>query len=82
QFENAGWFSNVKGFVFGRPYNGETMMNLDKYEAVLEVARHYRVLIIMDADIGHYDPMIPVMMGSVAEFSVKQNEMTVKYMMK
>ncbi len=82
QFENAGWFSNVKGFVFGRPYNGETMMNLDKYEAVLEVARHYKVPVIMDADIGHYDPMIPIMMGSVAEFSVKQNEMTVKYMMK
>jgi muramoyltetrapeptide carboxypeptidase LdcA involved in peptidoglycan recycling len=29
QMENAGWFRYVKGFVIGRPLNGETMMNLD-----------------------------------------------------
>ncbi|MCR4618173.1 MAG: LD-carboxypeptidase [Lachnospiraceae bacterium] len=82
QMDNAGWFENVKAFVFGRPLNSETMMNLDKYEAVLEVARKKNVPVIMDADFGHYDPMMPVMMGSVAEFSVKGNEMSVKYMMK
>ncbi len=81
QLEHAGWFENVKGFVFGRPLNGEEMLGLDKYEAVLGIARKYNVPVIMDADFGHYDPMIPVMMGSVAEFTVRGNDMIVKYTM-
>ena len=35
QMEQAGWFRNAKGFIFGRPLNGSKIMNLDKIEAVL-----------------------------------------------
>ena len=82
QMENAGWFENVKGFVFGRPLNGEDMLNLNKFDAVLEVAKKYNVPVIMDADFGHFDPMLPVMMGSIAEFDVRGNNMIVGYQMK
>ena len=64
--------------MFGRPRNGESMMELDAYEAVLSVAGKYNVPIIMDADVGHLPPMIPLVMGSLAEVTVNGNEMEVK----
>jgi len=78
QMEHAGWFQHVKGFVFGRPRNGEDMMGLDAYEAVLAVAGKYNVPVIMDADVGHLPPMLPIVMGSLAEVSVQGNDMEVK----
>lgn len=78
QMEHAGWFQHVKGFVFGRPRNGEAMMGLDEYEAVLAVAGKYRVPIVMDADMGHLPPMIPLVMGSVADVTVQGNDIKVK----
>ncbi len=73
QMEHAGWFKNVKGFLFGRPRNGETMINLDAYEAVLAVAGRYNVPVIMDLDIGHLAPMMPLVVGSMADVSVQGN---------
>ena len=64
--ENAGWFSNVKGFLIGRPLNGETMMNLDHLGAVLSVAEKYHVPVILDADLGHLSPAMPLITGSMA----------------
>ncbi len=82
QLKHAGWFKNVKGFVFGRPANGGEFLGLDHYEAVLPVVRELGVPAVIDADFGHCDPMIPVMMGSIAEFSVNENDMRVKYRMR
>ena len=78
QMEHAGWFQHVKGFVFGRPRNGESMMGLDEYEAVLAVAGKYNVPVIMDADVGHMHPMMPLVIGSLAEVTVQGNDMEVK----
>lgn len=77
QMEHAGWFRYVKGFVFGRPRNGESMMGLDEYEAVLTVAKKYNVPVIMDADMGHLPPMIPLVIGSLADVTVQENSMEV-----
>ena len=77
QMEHAGWFQYVKGFVFGRPRNGESMMGLDEYEAVLSVAGKYNVPVIMDADVGHLPPMMPLVMGSLAEVSIMGNSIEV-----
>lgn len=78
QMEHAGWFQYVKGFVFGRPRNGESMMGLDEYEAVLAVAGKYHVPVIMDADVGHMHPMMPLVIGSLADVTVQGNNMKVK----
>ena len=67
QLEEAGWFQHVKGFLIGRPENGEPMMNLDNLNAVLEVAGRKNVPVVMDVDLGHRPPMMPLVVGSVAE---------------
>ena len=79
QMEHAGWFKNVKGFIFGRPLNGEEMFGLDRYQAVMEVASKYNVPIVMDADVGHVSPKMPVVMGAVGNVSVKGNDMSIEY---
>jgi len=78
QMEHAGWFSNVKGFLIGRPLCfGEEAMGLDHYSAVTEVLKKYNVPVILDADVGHFPPMMPLVCGSLAELRVKGNDITI-----
>ena len=78
QMEQAGWFRYVKGFLFGRALNGEPMMNLDVYQAVLAVAGKYHVPVIMDLDIGHLPPMMPLVVGSMATVTMQGNHVKVE----
>lgn len=78
QMEQAGWFEHVKGFLIGRPLCfGQEMMGLDAYKAVLEVAGRKNVPVIMDADIGHLAPMMPLVVGSKADVQVQGNDIQV-----
>lgn len=74
QMEHAGWFEHVKGFVIGRPLcYGEELMGLDQYEAVTGILGKYGVPVIMDADLGHLPPMVPVICGSYASIWARDN---------
>ena len=78
QLDAAGWFKNAKGFLIGRPYCfGEEFFGLDQYKAVVDILSKYNVPIIMDLDIGHLPPMMPLVCGSVAEARVKDNSITI-----
>ena len=78
QLDAAGWFKNAKGFLIGRPYcYGEEFFGLDQYKAVVDILSKYNVPIIMDLDIGHLPPMMPLVCGSVAEAKVKDNSITI-----
>lgn len=79
QMKHAGWFSFVKGFIIGRPLVfGQELMGLDAYHAVVDLLEEFQVPIIMDADIGHLPPMMPLICGSYAHVEVKGNDITVK----
>ena len=78
QMEEAGWFRYVKGFLIGRPQNGEPMMNLDAYDAVLEVAGRKNVPVVMDVDLGHLPPMMPLVVGSVVEVTAEGNDIGIE----
>lgn len=74
QLEEAGWFQHVKGFLIGRAANGEPMMNLDHLNAVLEVAGRKGVPVVLDVDLGHKPPMMPLVVGSMAEVTYGGSE--------
>lgn len=79
QMKHAGWFSHVKGFVIGRPLAfGQEMMGLDAYHAVMDLLAELQVPVIMDADIGHLPPMMPLICGSYARISAKGNDFTIE----
>ncbi len=76
--KEAGWFSHVKAFLIGRPHiYGESFMGLDQYGAVTGVLGELGVPILMDLDIGHMPPQIPMMSGAYARVSVCPTENSV-----
>ncbi|MBQ3905818.1 MAG: LD-carboxypeptidase [Lachnospiraceae bacterium] len=83
QMEEAGWFQNVKGFLIGRPLCfGQEMLGLDQYEAILGIARKYQVPVLMDLDIGHLPPQMPILCGSIGKVKLKGNDLQVAYEMR
>lgn len=80
QLKEAGWFEHLKVFLIGRPLiYGQEMFGVDQYRAVTDLLAEYNVPIIMDLDIGHLAPMMPIMCGGTAKVSVKGNEITIQY---
>ncbi|MCR5023211.1 MAG: LD-carboxypeptidase [Lachnospiraceae bacterium] len=77
----AGWFDDAAGFIIGRPITafGQEMMGADQYNAVTDIIGGIGAPIVMDADIGHIDPMIPVVMGAEAKVTVKGNDLKIRY---
>lgn len=83
QMEHAGWFRYVKGFLIGRPLCiGQEMMGLNAYQAVLEIAGCKNVPVIMDVDLGHLPPMMPMVVGSLAKVRVAGNDIHIRYLFK
>ncbi len=80
--KEAGWFENLRGFLIGRPLNGEEMFGLDSYKAVTDILGDFNVPILMDLDIGHVPPMMPMVEGAMAKVSFDGNEMTINYELK
>ena len=79
QMIHAGWFQCTKGFLIGRPYCfGQELMGLDQYHAVWDLLRSFRVPVVMDVDLGHLPPMMPLISGAYATVDVKENDITVK----
>ncbi|MBO4411749.1 MAG: LD-carboxypeptidase [Lachnospiraceae bacterium] len=67
ELREAGWFTTARGFLIGRPLvMGQEFLGLDQYEAVLGILEDFNVPILMDLDIGHLPPMMPLVSGSLA----------------
>lgn len=83
QMDHAGWFKGLRGFIFGRPYSGmDDMMGLNRFDAVLSVISKYDVPVIMDADLGHFPPSMPLVNGSYAFVKVKKNRFSIRMEMR
>lgn len=68
QMRHAGWFQHVRGFLIGRPLCfGQEIMGLDQYHAVYDALADLNVPILMDVDLGHLPPMMPLINGSCAD---------------
>lgn len=75
QLKEAGWFQHVKAFLIGRPLCfGEEFLGLDQYRAVYDVLKKFKVPVIMDADLGHLPPSMPIISGGLAEVSVEERK--------
>lgn len=80
QMKNAGWFKYVKGFLIGRPMLfGQEMFGCDQYQAVVDLLKEYEVPILMDLDIGHLAPMMPMVSGAYAKVSLDGNDVEIQY---
>lgn len=79
ELKNAGWFSVARGFLFGRPLCfGQELMGLTHHSAVTGILGDLNVPIIMDADVGHLSPMMPLVCGSLAAVRADGDELAVE----
>lgn len=80
QMQEAGWFKYVKGFIIGRPANGETMFGLNRFDAVLPyTCVQNKVPVIMDADIGHRPPQMIMINGALGSVSFQNGALRIDY---
>ena len=58
---------------------GEEAFGIDHYRAVTDLLAEYQVPVIMDLDIGHMAPMMPVVTGAMAKAHVQGNTFVLDY---
>ena len=77
----AGWLDGAKGFIIGRPREAwkQEMLGCDQYNAVTDVLAELGVPIVMDVEVGHIDPQLPVVMGADARVIVRGNDLKITY---
>ncbi len=75
-----GWFKNVKGFLIGRPmlYN-DAWGDFGHIESAMSILGQFNVPVILDLDIGHLPPMMPIVSGACADVGVVGNSFEMKY---
>ena len=49
------------------------------YNAITDIVGEFGVPIIMDLDIGHLPPMMPIISGSVGDIEASGNNIRIKY---
>jgi len=82
QLKEASWFKYCNGIMVGRPLHyGEEIMSVNQYNAVTDILSDLNVPIIMDMDIGHLPPMIPLVVGSLASLEVKAGKYSIEMKM-
>ena len=80
QLKEAGWFKYAKGFIFGRPLHfDEIFGDLDRIKAVKIGLKGIKAPYVLDVDLGHFDPSIPIICGEMCEISVKKGNIYFKY---
>ena len=80
QLREAGWFDRAKAFLIGRSLHyGEEMFGTDMYAAYTDMLKDFNVPIIMDLDIGHLPPMMPIMCGGTAQVRVSGESISLTY---
>lgn len=79
QMKHAGWFSHVRGLLIGRPLcHGQELLGLDQYRAVTDLLQEYHVPVLMDLDIGHIAPMMPLICGSHVNVRLNGQKLCIK----
>lgn len=82
QFEKAGWFENVKGFIFGRPLSGRDATGFTHEDAIVGILSKYNVPIVMETDLGHLPPRIPYVSGGLCNVNAKGNSFSIEFDLK
>ena len=80
QLKESGWFKNAKGFLIGRPLCWDQKIgNVDRFNAVIDQLEDLNVPILLDVDLGHYSPSMPMLNGEKATVSLIDGNIRIEY---
>ena len=77
----CGWFKSASAFIIGRPLAAwnANMMGVNHYNAVTDIIGEMNLPVIMDADVGHIAPTLPLLMGAEAEVKADCKNWKISY---
>jgi len=79
QLKNADWFRTAKGFLIGRPQQYDALdFGCSQQDAVISALGDLGLPILMDVDIGHLPPTMPLISGAMADVCFQSNQLSVK----
>lgn len=83
QLRDAGWFETAKGFIIGRSANAfnNTDFGLDRISAC-EILKELNVPILIDVDLGHLPPSMPIICGSYGKVDYKDEKFNLEMILK
>lgn len=80
QLKNAGWFTNVKGFLIGRSQRfDDTSFGTTPIQAYEDLLKEYGVPILLNMDLGHLPPSLPFKNGAFAQIALIKNNIIINY---
>lgn len=82
QMKNAGYFENCKGIIFGRPLIIRTEYEMSYYDVTKDILSDTNIPVIMDCDIGHLAPQIPIVNGAILEVKSENGKGSIKNIFK
>ncbi len=78
QCKNAGYFEHCRGIIFGRPCIIREDYGKSFADVIQEAIGNLNIPIILDADIGHIPPQIPIVNGSILEVTCENGRGEIK----
>lgn len=83
QMNAAGWFKYTKGFLIGRPrLFDDSFGDYGHINAFCDMLAKFNVPVLLDVDLGHLPPMMPVISGACAKVTAKGNTLNIKHILK
>ncbi len=82
QMQNAGYFENCKGIIFGRPMIIKEFYEINYEETLKNFFENMDIPVIYDTDIGHILPQIPIVSGAIIEVESEKGKGFIKNYMR
>ena len=79
QMKQCGYFNNITGIIFGRPFVFHEDYEISFQEAVKEVLADLNIPIICDADIGHVAPQMAIVNGGIMKITSENGKGIIEY---
>ena len=82
QMKNAGYFENCNGIIFGRPCMIREDYDMSFEDVIKDVIGSMNIPVILDSDIGHIPPQMPIVNGAILEITCENGEGIIKTFLK
>lgn len=77
--KEANWFNNVRGFIIGRSLQSNSFFNELPEKSYIDLLKEYNVPILLNVDIGHLHPTLPIICGHEALISYEDSNIKITY---
>ncbi len=78
QMKNAGYFEHCKGIIFGRAFLLCEDYDMNLARVVKDAIENLNIPVILEADIGHVPPQMPIVNGSILEVTCENGQGEIK----